>query len=617
MAEERMSFQAEVSRLLDIVVHSLYSEKEIFLRELISNASDACDKLRYEAITRPDLTNDAEDFRISIDIDKTARTVTVTDNGIGMSRDELIANLGTIAKSGTAAFIEQLGKDPKAGVSLIGKFGVGFYSAFMVAETVEVVTRKAGTDEGWEWWSDGKGEFAIEEAPNAKRGTQIILYLKQDEDEFLESDRLRFIISRYSDHIAIPIHLDGDDAPVNRASALWMRPKNEITPDQYKEFYHHVAHGFDDPAHTVHWRAEGKIEYSALLFVPSMKPLDLFDPKRQHSVKLFVKRVFITDHAEGLLPPWLRFVRGVIDSEDLPLNVSREMLQNNPILAKIRQGVTRKILGELQKFAEEHPAEFAKFWNNFGAVLKEGLYEDQEFREDLLKLLRCHSTHNAGLVSLDAYVGRMKEGQDFIYYMNGDKADAMLKSPHLEGFRAREVEVLLFTDQVDDFWPSVVGAYQGKMLKSVTRASGDLGKIKSEKKVEDKPKAPEGDLTNLIARMKITLGDAVKDVRTGDHLTDSAVCLVADEGDLDIHLERFLKQHKQTTHASKRILEINPSHKLIVSLAECAGDNSEQLDQTIQLLFDQATLAQGEIPHDLPEFQARLTAALERSLKPA
>jgi len=622
MSQSSMPFRAEVSRLLDIVVHSLYSEKEIFLRELISNASDACDKLRYAAVTQPELMGDDSDFRIKISIDKKARTITVSDNGIGMNRDELIENLGTIARSGTSEFLKQLA-DAKAkpDIKMIGQFGVGFYAAFMVAQTVDVVSRKAGSEESWEWTSDGKGEFSVEEGDKPTRGTDVVVYLKQGEDEFLEPERLKHIISKYSDHIAIPIMLEGEDKPANRAGALWLRPKNEITADQYKEFYHHVAHAFDDAALTIHWRAEGKIEYTGLLFVPSTKPYDLFDPKRRHGVKLYVKRVFITDDAEGLVPPWLRFLRGIVDSEDLPLNVSREMLQNNPMLAKIRQGVTRRVLGDVNKFAEDKKA-YAKFWDNFGAVLKEGLYEDADSREDLLKLLRCRTSANDGITSLEDYVGRMKEGQDAIFYICGDNAEKLMRNPHIEGFKAKGVEVLLLTDTVDDFWPTAVGEYKGKIFKSVTRAGQDLAKIKSEipEKKDDAEKAvPEGDLASLVALMKLTLGDAVKDVRGSERLTDSPVCLVADEGDLDIHLERFLQQHNQIRMPSKRILELNPKHTLIVKMADRAKEDgaSDALKDVAWLLFDQARLMDGETLSDPVAFGQRLGDVLSRVMKAA
>jgi molecular chaperone HtpG len=622
MTEERLSFQAEVSRLLDIVAHSLYSDKEVFLRELISNASDACDRLRYAALTQPELSADDPDLKIRILADKEGRTLTVADNGIGMNREDLVENLGTIARSGTAAFMNKLTGDSKKDIGLIGQFGVGFYSAFMVAEKVEVLTRKAGEAQGWRWTSDGRGEFTVAEADDVARGTRVILYLREGEDEFLEEIRIGRIVQKYSDHIALPILFgDAEDAKaLNKASALWIRSKNEITEDQYKEFYHHVGHAFDEPWLTVHWRAEGKIEYTSLLFVPSTKPFDLFNPERRHRVKLYVKRVFITDQAEGLIPPYLRFLRGIVDSEDLPLNISREMLQHNPMLAKIRSGVTRRVLQELTKKADdpEQTAAYDGFWENFGAVLKEGLYEDYEHREQLLKLLRFRSTAGDGLVSLEDYVGRMKEGQEDIYYITGDDPDALRKSPQLEGFKARGIEVLLLTDPVDEFWIPSVGDYQGKGFKSVTRGGVDLSNIKAEDKPEEetKEKPAEGDLNNLIALFKVTLGEAVKDVRASQRLTDSPVCLIADEGDMDIHLERLLKQHKQLDAAAKRILEINPTHPLIRRLAEMAGKDGAAtgLNDAAWLLLDQARIIEGEQLPDPAAFSRRLAVMMEKGL---
>ncbi|WP_207455868.1 molecular chaperone HtpG [Azospirillum sp. SYSU D00513] len=625
MTEERLSFQAEVSRLLDIVAHSLYSEKEVFLRELISNASDACDRLRYAALTQPELSADDPNLKVRLLADKEARTLTVADNGIGMNRDDLVANLGTIARSGTAAFMKGLEAEGKDGarkdVNLIGQFGVGFYSAFMVAEKVEVLTRKAGEPQGWRWTSDGKGEFTIAEAADLPRGTRIVLHLRQGDDEYLEEHRLSAIVRKYSDHIAIPIQFgEGEEAKsLNSASALWTRSKSEITAEQYKEFYHHVGGGFDEPWLTLHWRAEGAIEYTNLLYVPSTRPFDLFDPKRAHRVKLYVKRVFITDAAEGLVPAYLRFLRGVVDSEDLPLNISREMLQHNPMLAKIRAGLTRRVLGEIGKKARdtEAAAEYAAFWENFGAVLKEGLYEDYENRDELLKLMRFRSTHGDGLVSLEEYAGRMKEGQEAIFTISGDDIDSLMKSPQLEGFRAKGVEVLLLTDPVDEFWVPSVGQYEGKPFKSVTRGGADLGKIKGG---EEKPadKAPEGELTDLLALLKLTLADAVKDVRASERLTDSAVCLVADENDMDIHLERLLKQHKQlgADSLSKRILEVNPSHPLIKRLAERAKAEgaADTLEDASWLLLDQARIVEGESLPDPAAFARRLASAMEKGL---
>ena len=624
MSQEKRSFQAEVSRLLDIVAHSLYSEKEIFLRELISNASDACDRLRYAALTNPELSSGDATYRVVLTPDKAARTLTLADNGVGMNHDDLVENLGTIARSGTAAFMQNLSGDQKKDMALIGQFGVGFYSAFMVADSVEVVTRKAGEDTAWRWVSDGKGEFTVEPAEKEARGTTIVLKLREDQTEYLEPHRLRQIVTKYSDHIALPIVLkDGDkEETLNQASALWTRSKSEVTAEQYKEFYHHVAHAFDEPWLTLHFRAEGVLEYTGLLFVPSSKPFDLFDPERKSRLKLYVRRVFITDEASELLPAYLRFARGVVDSEDLPLNVSREMLQNNPMLAKMKSQITKRVLGELTKKATDAADEYAKFWNNFGAVLKEGIYEDYEQRDTLLSLARFRSTAASGedLVSLETYVGRMKEGQEAIYYITGDNLDLLKKSPQLEGFRAKGVEVLLLTDPVDEFWIPSVGAFKDKPLKSVTRGgAADLAKIKTadedQKPAEDK-KADDGKVASLIAIFKLALGDTVKDVRTSERLTDSPVCLVADEGDMDIHLERILKQHRRLDMTAKRILEINPRHALIARLAgqvDVAGA-SDSLNEFAWLLLDQARILEGEQLPDPTAFARRLSALLEKGL---
>ncbi len=621
MTQETRSFQAEVSRLLDIVAHSLYSEKEIFLRELISNASDACDRLRYAALTEPALTDGDTGFRVVLAPDKSARTLTVADNGVGMNREELIENLGTIARSGTAAFVNQLSGDARKDMSVIGQFGVGFYSAFMVAEKVEVVSRKAGESAGWLWVSDGKGEFTIEPQPEATRGAKIIVHLREGEDEYLDPARLRRIVNTYSDHIGLPIVLNatGKEETINTASALWTRPRSEITPEQYKEFYHHVGHSFDDPWLTLHNKAEGVLEYTSLLFVPSTKPFDLFDPERKSRLKLYVRRVFITDEGTGLLPPYLRFLRGIVDSEDLPLNVSREMLQSNPMATRIRQQLTRRVLTELAKKASEAADEYDKFWDNFGAVLKEGLYEDREHRDELLGLVRFRSTARDGLVSLDEYIAAMRPGQDAIYTINGDNLDLIKRSPQLEGFRARGVEVLLMTDPIDEFWVSAIGTYKEKPFKSATRGGVDLDKITpAEERQENEPEPP-AKLASLIAIFKLALGDAVKDVRSSERLTDSAVCLVADEGDMDMHLERLLKQHRQLDTASKRILELNPRHKLIERLAATVGEvgASDQLSEFAWLLLDQARIVEGEQLPDPPAFARRLASLLERGLPQA
>lgn len=625
MAEEQMNFQAEVSRLLDIVAHSLYSEKEIFLRELISNAADACDRLRHAALTQSGLLGDDPAFKIRLKTDPAASTLTVADNGIGMNRQELIENLGTIARSGTAAFVEQL-ESKQEGANLIGQFGVGFYSAFMVAERVEVYSRRAGEAEGWRWTSDGKGAFTVAEDDAAPaRGTQIVLHLRQGEEEYLDSARLRQIVHTYSDHIAVPVVLeskkeDEPDETLNAASALWTRPKSEITDEQYKEFYHHVGHAFDDPWLRLHFKAEGMMEYTCLLFIPSQKPFDLFHPDRKPGVRLYVKRVFITEDCAELLPPYLRFLRGIVDTEDLPLNVSRELLQNNPRLAKIRTALSKKVLGELKQKVEQAPDEYATFWETFGAVLKEGLYEDGQQRETLLELARFRSTRRDGWVSLAAYVEAMKPGQEAIYTISGDDPKALAQSPQIEGFDAKGVEVLLMSDPVDDFWLSVVPDYQGKRFKSVTRGGAELDRIGDDQtkaeEGDDRPQAETPDIGALIAFVRLTLKDQVKDVRVSARLTSSPVCLVADEGDLDMHLERLLKQQRQLDHSSQRILEMNAGHPLVQALAAQVGKDGagKLVEDAAWLLLDQARIIEGEALPDAPAFSRRLSTLVERGL---
>ena len=617
LTTEKREFQAEVSRLLEIVAHSLYSEKELFLRELISNASDACDRLRYQALTEPELIAGDANFRVVLEPDAKKRTLVIADNGIGMSRQEMIDNLGTIARSGTARFMKEFSGDQKADLALIGQFGVGFYSAFMVAGEVEVVSMKAGEAVAHRWVSDGKGQFTIEEAERPGRGTTITLHLNEADAEYAEPTRLEAIVKKYSDHIALPIVLDhaGKEKTLNSASALWMRPKSEITVEQYKEFYHHVAHAFDEPWLTLHNKAEGVFEYTTLLFVPGSKPFDLFDPARKHRVKLYVRRVFITEDAQELLPPYLRFLRGVVDSEDLPLNVSREMLQNNPTLARMRGQIVKRVLGELAKKAKDDAQDYAKFWENFGAVLKEGIYEDRENSDALLELARFRSSAGEGLVSLEEYLGRMKQGQEAIYTIAGDSIEAVAKSPQLEGFRARGIEVLYLTDPVDEFWASSVGEYQKKEFKSVTRGAADLDKIAAEAQ-DGADDRPEGDVAALIAVLKLALGDAVKDVRASKRLTDSAVCLIADEHDMDIHLERLLRQHRQLAADSKRILEINPKHALIAQLLKLAGKDgaADTLGDFAWILLDQARILEGEPLPDPALFAKRLSSVLAKGL---
>ncbi|CAA7617518.1 Chaperone protein HtpG [Magnetospirillum sp. LM-5] len=623
MAEEKREFQAEVAKLLEIVVHSLYSNKEIFLRELVSNASDACDKLRYAAQTEPHLTEGDGEYKIRLTVDTAAGTLTIADNGIGMNRDDLVANLGTIAKSGTAEFMSRLSGDQSKDMALIGQFGVGFYSAFMVADKVRVVTRKAGEQHGWAWESDGKGSFTIAPFEGAARGAAITLTMRDDAKEFLEGHRLTSIIKRYSDHIAIPVILaEGDgggegDKTINSASALWTRSKSEISAEQYKEFYHHVAHAFDEPFLTIHYKAEGAIEYTGLLFVPGSKPFDLFSPERKNHLKLYVKRVFITDQAEGLLPPYLRFLRGIVDSQDLPLNVSREMLQHNPVLAKIKTGLVKRVLSELKKKAEDDQAAYLTFWEEFGPVLKEGIYEDFERKAEILALSRFRSTATDGWTSLAEAVARMKDGQEALYFATGDSVESLKKSPQLEGFLAKGIEVLLLTDPIDEFWVPAVGEFEGKALKAVTEGGLDLGKIKGcDKAEEDRPApADSGDLDLLIAGLKLALGDAVKDVKASERLTSSAVCLVIEEGQMSMHLEKLLKAHRQLDREQPRVLEINPRHPLIKSLAAAIkAKGREGIDDQAWLLYDQARIVEGEAPTDPVAFARRLAQVMEHGL---
>ncbi len=619
MAQETFTFQTEVERLLEIVAHSLYSHKEIFLRELISNASDACDRLRYAALTEAHLTAGDTDFKIRIVVDRDARTLSVVDNGIGMNRDDLLETLGTIARSGTQAFLAKLSGDAKKDTSLIGQFGVGFYSAFMVADRVDVITRKAGEEHAWRWSSDGRGQFTIDGAERPGRGTTVTVHLKADENEFLETMRLSGIVKKYSDHIGFPILLgEGEKAEtLNAGSSLWMRPKKDISEGQYKEFYRHVGHGFDDPWLILHNTVEGVVSYTSLLFIPEQAPFDLFDAERKGRVRLYVRKVFITDDCEGLIPPYLRFLRGIVDSEDLPLNISRETFQHDPRLAKIRSGLCKRVFDELAKKAEEVPAEYETFWNAFGAVLKEGLYEDFENRERILPLCRFRSSAGSELTSLDGYIERMKPGQDAIYTLAGDDAETLKRSPQLEGFRAKGVEVLLLTDPIDEFWIPSVRTYKDKPFKSAAAADAQLDTIEADEKTAEPASEPPDGLEQMLGRLKDVLKDAVKDVRASKRLTESAVCLVAGEGDLDMHLERLLRRHRQLEGdgATPRVLEINPTHPLIRRLAAVAADSPEAVfADAAFLLLDQARIQEGERVSDAQAFSRRLAACLERSL---
>lgn len=604
-------FQAEVAKLLQLMVHSVYSDRDVFLRELISNGADALDKLRYEAIAQPALLEDAPLLNIAITPDKTAKTLTIADSGIGMSEDELIDNLGTIAKSGTQAFVERAGQ----GVNLIGQFGVGFYSAFIVANLVEVTSRKAGTDESFTWASEGAGTFTVVPAEKGGRGTSIVLHLKDDALEFLEGWKIEQVVRAYSDHIGHPIMLaDGEKVAtqINTANAIWTRAKTEVTAEQHKEFFGHVSGSYTDPALTIHYRAEGRHEYTVLLYVPAERPFDLYDPERKGRQKLYVKRVYIADDAQ-LLPPYLRFVRGVIDSEDMPLNLSREMLQHNPQVAAIRKAVTNKVLSELKKCSETDAENFTKIWEVFGPVIKEGLYEDMEHRDQLFEFAKFRTT-KASAVTLKDYVAGLKENQTAIYYLAGEDAMKAAASPQLEGYKARDVEVLLFIDPVDSFWVRTAMGFDGKPFKAVTQGTADLDFIP----VKDSPAkndVREFATAKLIVAMKEALGDKVKDVRSSKRLTDSAVCLVAD-GELDRTLEKLLSRQKDSgVNVSAPVLEINAGHPLIVALAVAAdsGAPSAEIADAAQLLLDQAHVLEGEPVSDPAGFSRRMASVLTKA----
>jgi molecular chaperone HtpG len=621
---QKYPFGAEISKVLKLMIHSLYANSDIFLRELVSNASDACDKLRYAAVTKPELLAQDSILKITVAADKKNKTITVSDNGIGMNKEELIANLGTIAKSGTQEFLTALTGDAKKDMPLIGQFGVGFYSSFIVADKVTVTSRKAGDASGHVWESTGEGEFTIEEAADAIRGTRITLHVKEGEEQYLDKFRLKHIVETYSDHISFPIEYadeEGKVETINKASALWMRPKSEITEEQYSEFYHHVAHSPDQPWMTLHNKAEGKIEFTSLLFIPSIQPFDLFHPERKRSVKLYVKRVFITADGTDIIPHYLRFLRGVVDSEDLPLNISRETLQHNAILTRIKDAIVKRVLTDLKKRSEKKPEEYAVFWKNFGAVLKEGLCEAIAPKEEILSICRFNNTASDTLTSLDEYIARMKQGQDNIFYLTGDRAELLAKSPQLEGFKERGIEVLLFTDHVDDFWVNVVQEYKGKAFKSVTRSNIDIDKIGSTKdaKEQEKENAVEKtEIEPLIAVLKKIYGAQVKDVRITHKLAESAVCLGVEDGAMDIRFERFLREQKQLATTYAKILEINPEHTIIQLLARKVASGADDTDTALRdtafILFDQAKIMEGEEVLDPAEFSRRINGFLTRSL---
>ncbi|WP_037504545.1 molecular chaperone HtpG [Sphingobium bisphenolivorans] len=616
-APETRSFEADVARLLHLMVHAVYSDKDVFLRELISNAADACEKLRYELLSDPSLTGeDAGQPRITVTLDADARQLTVEDNGIGMSEVDLVEALGTIARSGTKAFMDRVAAAKEGeGAQLIGQFGVGFYSAFMVADRVDVFSRRAGSGAAAHWSSDGLGTYSVqlvEPSAAPARGTRIILHLKEDAASYTEPHATQRIITAQSGHVAVPIFLkDKPDAEARQIAdgvALWTRPKSEITAEEYTDFYRSAAGQFDEPALTLHYRAEGLHEYSVLAFLPQMRPFDLFDPDRSGRMKLYVRRVFITDEAE-ILPRYLRFMRGLVDSNDLPLNVSREMIQESPVLSAIQKGVTSRVLAELEKLASKDVDAYRAFWENFGAVLKEGLYEDFARREALLGLARFRSTASGeGWRSLADYVGAIKDNQTAIYYATGSDLDRLASSPQLEGFRARGIEVLLLTDQVDSFWVTAGIDYQGKPFKSVTQGLADLSLIPLADGHGAAAPASE-EVGGFIAYVKAMLGDEVADVRVSERLTESAVCLVAPDNAMDRQLEKLLAGAGRLDAAAKPVLEINPRHELIGRLSALAEDSALREDAA-RLLLDEARIADGELPSDPRAFSARLARVI-------
>jgi len=622
-ASETLGFQAEVKQLLHLMIHSLYSNKEIFLRELVSNASDACDKLRFEAIDQPELLEGNGELAITVSYDKTARTITISDNGIGLSRDEAVANLGTIARSGTREFFSQLTGDKQKDAQLIGQFGVGFYSSFIVADQVPVVSRRAGSTDAIQWESDGQGEFTIAAAEKAGRGTDVTLHLRADEDELLNGWKLREILRRYSDHISLPIRMAKEEwdqekgeqiktdelETVNQANALWARNKSEVTEEQYREFYKTVSHDYDDPLAWTHNRVEGRSEYTQLLYVPKHAPMDMWDRDGRHGVKLYVKRVFIMDDADQLLPSYLRFVRGVIDSADLPLNVSREILQESRDVRAIREGSAKRILSLLEDLAENKPEDYATFWSEFGQVLKEGAGEDSANLERIAKLMRFASTNSgdqAQTVSFADYVSRMKEGQDKIYYVTADTFAAASNSPHLEIFRKKGIEVLLLSDRVDEWMLSYLREFDGKSLVSVAKGGLDLAELADEEEKKHQAEVAE-DFKPLVERLQKTLEDQVKEVRVTLRLVDSPACVVVGQNELSPHLLRMLKAAGQEAPNVKPVLEINPEHPL---LARIRAAEDGEFDQWARLLLDQALLAEGAQISDPAAFVKRLNALL-------
>ncbi len=621
MTKETLGFQTEVKQILQLMIHSLYSNKEIFLRELISNAADAADKLRFEAIAHPDLYENNSDLNVRIEVDSAARLITIVDNGIGMTRQEVVDNLGTIAKSGTKEFLASLTPDQTKDAHLIGQFGVGFYASFIVADKVTVLSRKAGVspEQGVRWESQGDGEFTVEDALRTERGTEIILHLREDDSEFLDTFRLKNIIRKYSDHIPLPVIMKQkekdkeEDEVVNKATALWTLPKNEIKEPEYNEFYKYVAHDFEDPLAWSHNKVEGKQEYTSLLYIPARAPFDLYHRERHHGLKLYVKRVFIMDDVEQFLPFYLRFVKGVLDSNDLPLNVSREILQHNKQVESIRSGLTKRVLGLLEKMSQDEKEKYATFWSQFGNVLKEGPAEDDANKEQIAKLLRFASTYQdsaAQTVSLDEYIARMKPKQKHIYYITAESYAAAKSSPQLEIFKSKEIEVLLMFDRVDEWLFTHLTEYQGKQLHSVSKGKLDLDEMEDSKEVKQEQEKAEKTFKDLVTQVKEALGEKVKDVRMTHRLTSSPACIVIEENEMGLQMQRILQAAGQPVPQSKPILELNPSHPLIVSLNQ--EQDKEKLSEWSTILLGQSVLAEGGHLDDPAQFVQQMNKLLLR-----
>ena len=623
-------FEADTGKILDIVINSLYSEREIFLRELVSNSSDALDKRKYLGLTDKKINNSSDASEIKIEVNNKEKTLTISDNGIGMSEEDLKSSLGTIARSGTKAFLEQVAtntKDKKSDMSMIGQFGVGFYASFMVADSVIVVSKKAGDEQAWKWTSDGKTGFDLEKADKDTAGTSITLKLKKDAKEFLEETRLQFIVRKYSDHISYPVKLfevdkkDAEEKTLNEASALWTRPAKDIKEEQYQEFFSHIGAGFGKPLLTMHNNTEGTISYTNLICIPSTRPFDLFNPDRKSSLKLYINRVFITDKCDALVPSYLRFIKGLVDTQDIDLNVSREMLQNNPAVAKISKSLVGKILRELKKVSEKNTDGYKDFWKEYGAVLKEGLYEDAERKETLLDLCRFSTNENDEIISLSSYLEKMPETQKDIYYISAETRSQALASPHLEGFKSKNIPILIMTDAIDQFWLPMIGSFKDKKFTSITQGQINLDELdeknKDKKSVSKEQKEKQDkEFIDLIAQMKVVLGEQVKDIRLSSKLTDSPVCLVADDGDMDIAMEQLMAQRDTNYKGAPRILEINGDHSLIKNMKSLLSkkENNDLVSDAGTLLFEQARLLEGKMPADPAQFSKIMNQFLLKAI---